>query len=243
MSHDGGCIGTRTGADVITLDRANESFGHSVALRAFDWCRPRLQPDLPSKTAGLPGGITTAIIRQPFDRDRQPVDQTEAMLDRHQHEVAHITTGDSAGRRKKAHGFTIAAIEGEGDPDLLAVVTADLEAVGAPAAVSLIHRDAAVVTSLGATAVPIEQQAMDLHDPIDSFVVRRLTPLCQGPPLEDGMDTPIAVGRQLGNHRLDRRHQIAVPGLAAGQSAASAALAHARSGWTALPRSPPPRSS
>src|SRR6266851_1244007 len=96
------------------------------------------------------------------------------------------------------------------DPDFLAVVTADLEAVGAPAAVSLIHRDAAVVTSLGATAVPIEQQAMDVHDPIDSFVVRRLTPLSQGPPLEDGMDTPIAVGRQLGNHRLDRRHQIAV---------------------------------
>src|SRR5437773_58387 len=98
---------------------------------------------------------------------------------------AAMNSRGEAGRRKKAHGFTIAAIEGEGDPDFLAVVTADLEAVGAPAAVSLIHRDAAVVTALGATAVPIEQQAMDLHDPIDSFVVRRLTPLCQGPPLED----------------------------------------------------------
>ncbi len=51
---------------------------------------------------------------------------------------------------------------------------------------------------------------MDLHDPVDSFVVGRLTPLCHGPPLEDGMDAPIAVGRQIGNHRLDRRHQIAV---------------------------------
>src|SRR6266700_5682757 len=103
-----------------------------------------------------------------------------------------------------------AAIVGEGDPDLLAVVTADLEAGGAPAPVSLIHRDAAVVTTLGAIAVSIEQQAMDLHDPVDSFVVGRLTALCHGPPLEDGMDAPIAVGRQIGNNRLDRRHQIAV---------------------------------
>ncbi len=115
----------------------------------------------------------------------------------------------SRAKATQAHGFTIAAIEGEGDPDLLAVVTADLEAVGATAPVSLIHRDAAVVTTLGAIAVSIEQQAMDLHDPVDSFVVGRLTPLCHGPPLEDGMDAPIAVGRQIGNHRLDRRHQIA----------------------------------
>jgi hypothetical protein len=52
-----------------------------------------------------------------------------------QHKVADVVAGDAACGREEAHGFTIAAVEGEGDLDLLAVVAADLETVGAPAAV------------------------------------------------------------------------------------------------------------
>ena len=36
LEHHGFSIGTRTDADVITLDRAYEGLGHSIALWTFD---------------------------------------------------------------------------------------------------------------------------------------------------------------------------------------------------------------
>src|SRR6266487_5283476 len=48
----------------------------------------------------------------------------------------------------------------------------------------------AIVTSLGATGVSVEQQAVDLHDPVNSLVVGRLTPLRQRLALEDRMNAP-----------------------------------------------------
>jgi hypothetical protein len=44
----------------------------------------------------------------------------------------------------------------------------------------------------------IEQQAMDLHNPVDPLVIGRLVAYCQRLALEEGVDTLVAVGRQLG---------------------------------------------
>ena len=49
-----------------------------------------------------------------------------------------------------------------------------------------------------------------LHHSVDSFVVGRLAPGSQRPPLEDSMDPPVAVGRQLGDDRLDLGHELLV---------------------------------
>src|SRR5262249_48992051 len=59
----------------------------------------------------------------------------------------------------KAHPFT--------------VVTADLKAVGAPAAVALIDGDASIMAPLDAAGMAIEQEAVDLHHPVNPLVIGR----------------------------------------------------------------------
>ena len=87
---------------------------------------------------------------------------------------------------------------------------ANLEAVGAPTPIALIHGDATVVPPLGTTGMAIEHESVGLLHSVDLFVVGRLAPGRQRPPLEDGMDPPVAVGRQLGDDRLDLGHELVV---------------------------------
>src|SRR5262245_54602893 len=60
-----------------------------------------------------------------------------------------------------------------GNPYPLAVVAADLKAVGAPTPITFIHSNAAVMAPLVPANVAIEQQAMNLHNPVDSLVIGR----------------------------------------------------------------------
>jgi hypothetical protein len=46
-------------------------------------------PDVASEAAGVAGNIATAVVRQPFDGDRQAIDSAEPTLDRRHHQVAH----------------------------------------------------------------------------------------------------------------------------------------------------------
>ena len=46
--YDGLCIRARTDANIVTFDRTDESFGHSIALRTFDWRRSRFEADVAS---------------------------------------------------------------------------------------------------------------------------------------------------------------------------------------------------
>jgi hypothetical protein len=70
------------------------------------------------------------------------------MLDGRHHQVSHVVTGDAACGGEEAHGFPVTAVEREGDPHSLAIVAADLEAIGAPTAIALIDRNAAVMPPL-----------------------------------------------------------------------------------------------
>src|SRR6516165_7897780 len=54
------------------------------------------------------------------------------------------------------------------------VVAADLKAVGAPAAVALIDGDASIMAPLDAAGMAIEQEAVDLHHPVNPLVIGRL---------------------------------------------------------------------
>src|ERR1700748_1389485 len=87
------------------------------------------------KPAGVGRRVARAIVGQPFDRGRQPVDLSEAMFDGAHHQIADVLALDSSGCRDMTHGLAIAAIERESDTNLLGVVTGDLESVGTPAAV------------------------------------------------------------------------------------------------------------
>ena len=82
------------------------------------------------------------------------------------------------------------------------ILAADLKAVGAPTPIAFIHCDPTIVPPLDTTGMAIEQQAMDLHHPVDPFVIGHLAPEGQRLALEDGVDTPVAVSRQLGDLSL-----------------------------------------
>ena len=127
--HDGFGIGDGIHRDVIALEGPHEGFGHAVALRALDRGRERLQANIARKAAGRTCDEAGAVIGQPFDGLRQAVDLAEAVLDGGDHQVADIFALDALGGGDMAHGFTIAAVEREGDADLFAIVAADLEAV------------------------------------------------------------------------------------------------------------------
>jgi len=155
-------IRSRADADVITFDRADEGLSHSIALRTFDGCRSWFQTDVASESARITSDVAATVVGQPFDGGRQPIDPAEAMLDGHHHQVPHVVTRDAACGGEEAHGFPVTAVERKGDPHSLAIVAADLEAIGTPAPITFIDRDAAVMPAHGTTGMAIEQKAMDL---------------------------------------------------------------------------------
>ena len=140
LTHHGLGIRSRTDADIVAFDRADEGFSHSIALRTFDRRRSRFKADVASEAAGIASDIATAIVGKPFDGDRQTIDPAEPMLDGSHHQIAHVLASDTACGSEEAHGFPITAVQGKGDPHLLAVVAADFEAVGAPASIAFIDR-------------------------------------------------------------------------------------------------------
>jgi len=125
------------------------------------------------------------------------------MLDGSEHQITNVLTADPTCGSEETHGLAITAIEREGDPHPLTVVAADLKAIGAPAAVARVDSDASVMSPLDAAGMAIKQQAMDLHHPVNPLVIGRLQASGQRLGLEDGVDTSVAVGWQLGDDRLD----------------------------------------
>ena len=60
LTHDGFGIWSRTDADIVALDRANEGFSHSVALWTFERRRPRFEADVAGEAAGVAGDVAEA---------------------------------------------------------------------------------------------------------------------------------------------------------------------------------------
>lgn len=138
-------VGLGADAGIIALEGSDESFGHAVALRAFDRCGSWDEADVSRETSSVLCGVAAAVVSQPFDGVRQLVDAPEAMLDGGDHEIADIAGRYAARRCDGPHGFPVAAIESEGDADVFAVVAGNFEPIGAPAAVAGVDRDPAIV--------------------------------------------------------------------------------------------------
>ena len=85
------------------------------------------------------------------------------MFDGGHHQVTHVLASDAARSGEEAHSFTITSVQCEGNPHLMTVVTANLEAVGAPTPIAFIHGDATVVPPLGTTGMAIEHETVGLH--------------------------------------------------------------------------------
>ena len=56
----------------------------------------------------------------------------EPPLDANNHQIAHHFAGDAGGRGRPGDDFPIASIDGEQDPEELAIAASELEMIGAP---------------------------------------------------------------------------------------------------------------
>jgi hypothetical protein len=97
---------------VIAFDCANERFGHSIALRAFNRRRSRFKADVTGEVAGLAGNITTAVIGEQFNDERQAIDPVEPMLDGSHHQVTLIFAFDTTCGSEEARSLAITAVQG-----------------------------------------------------------------------------------------------------------------------------------
>jgi hypothetical protein len=73
------------------------------------------------------------------------------MLNSSHHQVTNVPASDAARGGEEAQGFAITTVQCEGDPHLLTVIAANLEAVGAPTSIAFVHRDATVVAPFDPT--------------------------------------------------------------------------------------------
>ena len=154
-AQDGLGVGNVADADVVAPEGADEGLGHAIALRALDRRGPGLETDAVGEAPHVAGVVAAAVVAEPLDGVGQSVDQAESVLDGGDHQILDVFAGDAAGGGHEAHGLPVAAVEGKGDADALAVAAADLEAVGTPAPVPLGHGDAAIVAPLLASGMAL----------------------------------------------------------------------------------------
>ena len=139
----------------------------------------------------------------------------EAALDREQHEVAHRDAADPARAGGPGEDLAVVGVDGEGDPDGVAVPARDLEHVRGPAPVRDGGRDLAVVRALTAAAgVRRQQQARPLHHAVDPLMVGPGQTLRLGLAVQERGDPPVAVARPGVDQGPDAGEQLGVAGLA-----------------------------
>src|SRR5215469_9296226 len=94
----------------------------------------------------------------------------EPTLDANNHQIAHHFAGDAGGRGRPGDDFPIASVDGEQDPEELAIAASQLEMIGAPTDIRAQgDHDTVVGASWSAASVPLQGQFIDLHDPQHSL--------------------------------------------------------------------------
>ena len=132
--------------NVIVLDCLHERLGHTVTLRRTNRRRQRLQAQLAGKAARTVVDVGRAVVRQPFDGCAW-LRRAEALLDRCEHHIAHDVPAMAASSRSPTNSFPVMAVQRKRHAQRRAIVTAELEAVRAPADVTLVNGNASIMSA------------------------------------------------------------------------------------------------
>jgi len=76
LQHVAGIV-ERMGIDIIPPERLDEGLGHPVRLGAVVRCHADHEPQGAGERDGIPGDIGRAVVAEPLDGLRQPVDVAE----------------------------------------------------------------------------------------------------------------------------------------------------------------------
>src|SRR5271165_2285433 len=112
--------------DIVSLEGLHERFRHAVRLRTAHRGEAWHQAQSICKLDRLVSPVAAAIVREPLHRVRQGA-RSEAALDALQHQITDHLPADTTGGGAPGHDLPIAGVQGEGDPDNLAVPAGDLK--------------------------------------------------------------------------------------------------------------------
>jgi hypothetical protein len=154
-----------------------------------------------------------AVVGEPLHRVPSSAG-AEAAFDRKQHEVAHRDAADPAAAGGPGEHLPVVGVDGEGDPNRVAVPARDFEHIRSPAPVRGGGCDLPLVRALTTAAgTRRQQQARPLHHPVDPLMVHPRQALGLGLAVQQRGDPPIAVARP-GVDQPEAPQQLGVAGLA-----------------------------
>lgn len=133
---------------IVPLHRFDQAFRHAVALRAARRCGPWRQAKDPHKVSGGVGGVSRAVVTQPFNCRRFTL-QPDALFQALQHHALYVVATVTRRAGHPAHHFAIAAVHDEGDTEFVVIVTADFKPVRAPAGIAAGDGDPPIVATGG----------------------------------------------------------------------------------------------
>ncbi len=200
-------------ADVVSLQRLDHAFRHAVTLRAADRRGYRLEADFSRKPPSIGGNITRTIVAQPFHL-RRNTQLNAALFHRFQHNVSNHVTRVATGRGCPTDDFTVAAVLRKDNAQLFAIITAKLEAIRAPAAITGGHSNAPLMPARDTRwfEPPLEQQTMLTHDAINALHVDRWQVTGLSLSANQSPRPAVAVAGQRRNGGLDLFDQLAIIG-------------------------------
>jgi hypothetical protein len=157
--------------------------------------------------------VGRAVIRQPFDRCAC-LRRAEALLDRCEHHIAHDVPAMAASSRCPTNSFPVMAVQRERHAQRRAIVTTELEAVRAPADVTLVNGNASIMSAgIASLAKAPEQQLMVTHDAIDPLGVHARRTGQFVTTSQQCLDSSVSISRQARHMLVDCSDQLRVVGL------------------------------
>ena len=215
LRHHGSRVGEVHAADVVALERVYEALGHAIALRAAHRRVDRLQAQLSSDLPGLGRDVRASVVREELQGMSlgDAIDIAEALLHGFDEHLSHrLARQPLAFPSPEGKDLAVAAVLCEGCRHGLARVALDLEAVRTPAHIAVRDCHFPLVRPAG-LAPPRrlrQQQRMARHHAVDALGI---DPRCTGGdsmPVHQCAGASIAIGRQLGDLRLDLVEQRGV---------------------------------
>ncbi len=214
LAHDDRCAREIRHPRVLSLERLHKGFCHAIAFRTIGRRRTHIQAEPTTARDRLPGTKARAIVTEPLHRRGHTSGGAESCLDTLDHQVAYKRSIHAASGGHLADRFSVTRIEAKRHMHAVAIPALNREDVRTPARIALRRAHATVVRAMRPSRVPLQQEVLRLHHPIDPFPIDRCVADLPHGPLQKGGAPRVPVRRARIRHRLDHREEPRIIGLA-----------------------------
>jgi hypothetical protein len=179
--------------NIVSFKCLNKRFSHAVRLGTPNRGSTHRKPKTLGKCLSVPGYIGRTIITEPFNRMRNMIHKAKSGFDGLGNNVLYHFTVNTACGGDIAHYFPIAAVQAEGYPYPFPVPAGDLENIGTPAQVTSVGSNRSIMGSRWLSRIPLKQQLVDFHDPVDPLMVDPGVPSFFQKTVQQRRDTTVSI--------------------------------------------------